>query len=136
MEVTDPYTNTTTVKNILQHIIVPKIVSDGSTGYVTRTDLVNVHSIIFSGFSSGVGTIALPHTSQSGVFLTETKETTVRHSRVTTNSVIMACTQTAQEAGLDVTYVSPGNGFFQVGLANTPSSSGKVARVGWFIVRF
>lgn len=135
MEVTDPYTNTTTVKNILQHIIVPKIVSDGSTGYVTRTDLVNVHSIIFSGFSSGVGTIALPHTSQSGVFLTATKETTVRHSRVTTNSVIMACTQTA-EGSLDVTYVLPENGSFQVALANTPSALGKVARVGWFIVRF
>ena len=39
---TDPFANTTTVKNILQHVLSPKIVSDGSGGYVTKTDLVNI----------------------------------------------------------------------------------------------
>ena len=133
MEVTDPYTNTTTVKNILQHIIVPKIVSDGSTGYVTRTDLVNVNNIIFSGFSSGVGSDAVPNTSQSGVFLTETKETPVRHSRVTTNSVIIACTH-GESSGRHVSHVIPQNGQFVVALALVPQGGG--VRVGWFIAHF
>ena len=39
---TDPFANTTTVKNILQHVLSPKIVSNGSGGYVTKTDLVNI----------------------------------------------------------------------------------------------
>jgi hypothetical protein len=39
---TDPFANTTTVKNILQHVLSPKIVNDGLGGYVTKTDLVNI----------------------------------------------------------------------------------------------
>ena len=42
---TDPFANTTTVKNILQHVLSPKIVSDGSGGYVTKTDLVNIDTV-------------------------------------------------------------------------------------------
>ena len=34
----DPFANTSTVKNILQHIISPKLVTDGSGGYVSKTD--------------------------------------------------------------------------------------------------
>jgi hypothetical protein len=135
MEVSDPYSNTTTVKNILQHIIVPKIVNDGSNGYVTRTDLVNIDNIIFRGVSSGLATEARPHTSQGGSFLTGTKETTVNHSRVRPTSVIMACTHSEQPA-LDVAYVFPQNGSFKVALANTPSVLGVTARIGWFIVHF
>lgn len=37
----DPFSNTNT-RNILQHIISPKIVNDGSGGYVVKTDLINV----------------------------------------------------------------------------------------------
>lgn len=41
----DPFANTTTVKNILQHVLSPKIVSNGSGGYVTKTDLVNIDTV-------------------------------------------------------------------------------------------
>lgn len=37
----DPFSGTNT-RNILQHIISPKVVSDGSTGYAVKTDLINV----------------------------------------------------------------------------------------------
>lgn len=131
MEVTDPYTNTTTVKNILQHIIVPKIVNDGSNGYVTKTDLVNVHNIIFSGHSTTAGTESAPNTSQSGRLTTTTQSTTVYHSRVTTNSVIMACTMDAKPTDA-VLYVRPLNGSFIIYLANNPVST----RIGWFIAHF
>lgn len=42
----DPYASTTTVKNIVQHVISPKIVNDGSGGYMLKTDLVNVDRIV------------------------------------------------------------------------------------------
>jgi hypothetical protein len=45
----DPYATTSTVKNILQHVISPKIVDDGSGGYVTKTDLVNIDNAVLSG---------------------------------------------------------------------------------------
>jgi hypothetical protein len=38
---TDPFSNTTT-RNLLQHIISPKVVSDGATGYAVKTDLINI----------------------------------------------------------------------------------------------
>jgi hypothetical protein len=134
MEVTDPYTNTTTVKNILQHIIVPKIVSDESSGYVTKTDLINVHNIVFSGNSTTVGANALPNTSQSGSFVvTAGQSIVVYHSRVTTNSVIIACTQSDKPSQV-VRCVIPNTSFFTVLLANTAPTDG--VRVGWFIAHF
>ena len=45
----DPYATTSTVKNILQHVISPKIVNNGSGGYVTKTDLVNIDNAVLSG---------------------------------------------------------------------------------------
>ena len=41
----DPYAGTVTVRNILNHIISPKIVNDGYGGYTTKVDLVNVDTI-------------------------------------------------------------------------------------------
>lgn len=38
---TDPFSGTNT-RNILQHIISPKVVSDGSSGYAVKTDLINI----------------------------------------------------------------------------------------------
>ncbi len=40
----DPFSGTNT-RNILQHLIVPKIVSDGSGGYEVKTDVINVNDI-------------------------------------------------------------------------------------------
>ena len=135
MEVTDPYTNTTTVKNILQHIIVPKIVNDGSGGYVTKTDLVNVHNIIFSGNSTTVGTNTVPNTTQTGTFVTSDQQTIVEHSRVTPTSIIFAVTLTANTLGYYPSYILPANGQFTVHLANDPPGGTNVT-IGWFISRF
>ena len=46
---TDPYATTSTIKNILQHVISPKIVNDGSGGYQVKTDLVNIDNAVVSG---------------------------------------------------------------------------------------
>jgi hypothetical protein len=40
----DPFSGTTT-RDLLQHIISPKIVSDGSTGYAVKTDLINIDNV-------------------------------------------------------------------------------------------
>lgn len=40
----DPFSGTNT-QNILQHIISPKVVSDGSTGYAVKTDLINIDNV-------------------------------------------------------------------------------------------
>lgn len=37
----DPFSGTNT-RNLLEHIISPKVVSDGSNGYVVKTDLINI----------------------------------------------------------------------------------------------
>lgn len=37
----DPFSNTTT-RNLLQHLVSPKIVSDGTGGYQVKTDLINI----------------------------------------------------------------------------------------------
>lgn len=44
----DPFSNSS-VQNVLQHIISPKVVNDGSGGYVVKTDLVNVDNIYITG---------------------------------------------------------------------------------------
>lgn len=44
----DPFSGTNT-RNILQHIISPKVVSDGSSGYAVKTDLINVDNAYTKG---------------------------------------------------------------------------------------
>lgn len=65
----DPYAGTVTVRNILNHIISPKIVSDGNGGYTTRVDLVNIDSIVAGSISVG-GSAA--SSDLAGVFTIET----------------------------------------------------------------
>ena len=65
----DPYEGTVTVRNILNHIISPKIVSDGNGGYITRVDLVNIDSIVAGSISVG-GSAA--SSDLAGVFTVET----------------------------------------------------------------
>jgi hypothetical protein len=48
----DPFSGTNT-RNILQHIISPKIVSDGSSGYAVKADLINIDDIYISGTAYG-----------------------------------------------------------------------------------
>ena len=54
----DPFSGSS-VQNVLQHTISPKIVTDGSGGYTVKTDLINVDNIYLSGSvisSGGSGT--------------------------------------------------------------------------------
>ena len=131
----DPFANTTTVKNILQHVISPKLVHDGNGGYVSKTDLVNVHNIIFApGSSTEDGTISNPFTTQCGTILGSTiaAATTVYHSRVTTNSVIFA---SIMGGGFNTIYnvIPNAAGTFTI-TCDTILPDNTI--LGWFIARF
>lgn len=62
----DPFSGTNT-RNILQHIISPKVVSDGSSGYAVKTDLINVDNVYLTGNVIGpsgpLGNSIIPLTS-------------------------------------------------------------------------
>ena len=126
----DPFANTTTVKNILQHIISPKIVSDGNGGYVTKTDLVNVDNLIFTPKASTAGTGQNPLTSQCGTVTITGSSVIIYHSRVTASSIIFAVPQDSQ--GIYVISVAPTSGSFTIKLNNT----GTNLPIGWFIASF
>ena len=131
----DPFANTTTVKNILNHIISPKIVKDGSGGYTTKTDLVNIDNLIFASPASTAGTEAAPLTAQAGV-LTVTSGTaeTVYHSRVTANSVIVASVKQFDNFERSITQVLPAEGSFTITFSGSLGADG--CKVSWFIASF
>ena len=127
----DPFANTTTVKNILQHVISPKIVKDGNGGYVTKTDLINVDNLLFTAASTTAGTESVRLTSQCGT-VTLGIENAVRvfHSRVTPNSVILANVQT--NSGVSIVNVEPFDGSFKI----IVSAPGFPVQISWFIAAF
>jgi len=128
----DPFANTTTVKNIIQHIISPKIVRDGTNGYVSKTDLVNVHNIIFApGASNEDGTVQNPFTTQYGKTATRSRETNVYHSQVTVNSIIIASVVGVISNSI-LQGVEARNGYFVI----LASSAVNLIEVGWFIAKF
>jgi hypothetical protein len=138
---TDPFANTITVKNILQHVISPKIVKDGNGGYITKTDLVNVDTLVFSSVDRDPtgGTIEKPFTAQCG-FATcvgppggGLKRYFVKHTRVTPNSVIIV-SNTSEPIGRTIAKVEPGNGEFEI--LFSVQFSGETFRVAWFIAAF
>ena len=132
----DPFANTTTVKNILQHVISPKIVRGASGGYVTKTDLVNVHNLVFSERATTRGTVDVPLTAQCGTYTLPTDDAAVFfwHSRVTANSVILATVMTNGATSVSsVAYnVSPRG--FTVYFTSPIDTEG--IRIGWFIASF
>ena len=128
----DPFANTTTVKNILQHIISPKIVSNGSGGYLSKTDLVNVHNIVFAaGASTEDGSLEKPFTTQCGVLTTANGDNnfTIYHSRVSASSIIMACCNLGDVL---VTSVAVAEGSFTIYLSQETIGY----KIGWFIAKF
>jgi hypothetical protein len=132
----DPFANTTTVKNILQHIISPKLVTDGSGGYVSKTDVVNVHNLVFAtGASTENGGAANPFTTQCGTIVGNSTitSTTVYHSRVTANSVIMVSIISGGTTNVrNVVPFFNGGGFVITCSGILPANS----KLGWFIARF
>lgn len=134
----DPFANTVTVKNILQHIISPKIVSDGSGGYVTKTDLVNIDNIIFQSAGNGVGSALLPLKEQSGKFRfpPSSATVTVYHASVTTSSIIFTTIfETENSTKPYVTSIIPATGLFVINLSAQTSASTNYT-LGWFIASF
>jgi hypothetical protein len=129
----DPFANTTTVKNILQHIISPKIVSDGNGGYVTKTDLVNVDNLLFTSASiiESENSSDSPVTSQCGIVTATQRSTFVYHSRVTPNSIIFAVPR--ENRNIYVVNVVTGQGVFIINLNSAPFPN---MSVGWFIASF
>ena len=133
----DPFANTVTVKNILNHIISPKIVKDGSGGYTTKTDLVNIDNIIFASRGSGTGSLELPLTAQSGVAIIPLGDSFIDifHSRVTANSIIVATNRTIDTTTKRfVLFVKPNATGFTITLNNSTTSGD--TEVCWFIASF
>jgi hypothetical protein len=131
----DPFANTTTVKNILNHIISPKIVKDGSGGYTTKTDLVNIDNLIFASRGTNAGTEAAPLTAQCGVLsVTSGIVGIVYHSRVTANSIIVASVKRFDNFQRSITQVLPGEGNFRITFSGALGSNG--CEVSWFIASF
>jgi len=138
----DPFANTTTVKNILNHIISPKIVKDGS-GYTTKTDLVNIDNLIFASRGSSAGSVPIPLTAQCGVVDVPRTATgvTIYHSRVTVNSIIVATNKTVVKYGgtagdTCVSNIIPSNGSFEIVLNNSTTPDGTITYIFWFIASF
>ena len=137
----DPFANTTTVKNILSHIISPKIVKDGSGGYTTKTDLVNIDNLIFASRGSGTGSVEAPLTAQCGVVEVprSSNSVTVFHSRVTTNSIILATNNTVitYSAGdTRVSHITPSNDSFTITINQPTTADGPKTYIFWFIASF
>lgn len=129
----DAFENTTTVKNILQHVISPKVVSDGASGYIVRTDLVHVHNLIFEkGTPTEDGTSAHPFTTQCGSVNLSGASVTVYHSRVTLTSIVFA-TIISGSSSISISRVIPAVGSFTVYPTSAPGTN---TTVGWFIAKF
>lgn len=95
----DPFLGTNT-KNLLQHLISPKVISDGSSGYAVKVDLINVDHI----YSSLKGTVTV--NGANGV--------TVTNSEVTANSVIIFTLKNSNSSIPNVPYltsITAGTGF-------------------------
>ncbi len=94
----DPFSGTNT-RNILQHIISPKVVSDGATGYAVKTDIINLDHI----YSNLKGTVTV-----NGI-----NTITISNSEVTTDSVIILSVKTV-DGTIGPAYISSitaGTGF-------------------------
>lgn len=62
----DPFSGTNT-RDLLQHIISPKIVSDGSSGYTVKTDLINIDNAYIKNDIYSNGYIAPPTGQTAGL---------------------------------------------------------------------
>jgi hypothetical protein len=132
----DPFANTVTVKNILNHIISPKIVRDGSGGYTTKTDLVNIDNLIFASRGTTAGSEAAPLTAQCGRVPVSGGALSLRvfHSRVTVNSVILVTQNSLDTSSRTVKTVTAENGSFLIELSG--ATSGNQNSIFWFIASF
>jgi hypothetical protein len=123
-----------------------KFIRKVGNNYVEQTDLVMVHNILFSTSDDGCGSKDLPNTSQCGrasYYPVSSNDLdfsiTIYHSRITTDSIVMAVASQNGFFGGPVNsvknvYVHPqmgGSGMFKVTLAYN-----EFTNVDWFIVKF
>ena len=127
----DPYADTIIVRNILNHVISPKIVSDGSGGYTTKVDLVNVDTIRLNT-TGGNGALSTPFTGQVGTIVGNgTTSITIYHSGVTSGSIILVSLRNG--SGQYVTNITSTTGQFTITFNSSVSSSISII---WFIAKF
>lgn len=103
---TDPFSGSST-RNLLQHTLSPKIVSDGSNGYTVKVDLINVDNVYASGnlYASGKNSGTVVANGLSAVVVSNTS--------VTANSVVLLTVKTVggTVGPAYVSAVTPGVGF-------------------------
>ena len=88
----DPFSGTTT-RNLLQHLISPKIVSDGSGGYQVKTDLINIDHI----YSKLAGIVTLS---------ASTGTATIINDEINVNSIILLTVKSTAGNGTGNAYIS------------------------------
>jgi hypothetical protein len=139
MSSTDPFANTTTVKNILQHVLSPKIVNDGSGGFKTATDLVNIDAVnanrLILSLGTGDGSSGNPFTGQCGksTIGAQLGNTQIYIQGVTRQSVVFGI---SEDNNYPVAAVYPDNDGSVLILLASGASAGYNISVSWFVARF
>jgi hypothetical protein len=109
----DPFSGTTT-RDLLQHVISPKIVSDGSTGYAVKADLINVDGIYAKGIiragTSGSGDVQ----TTSGFTVVNTSATT-EYAKLTKDVTGDACLLTSNIIKFGKIGITPVNTSINIG---------------------
>jgi hypothetical protein len=109
----DPFLGSNT-RNLLQHVLSPKIVSDGNNGYATKLDMINIDNIYASGTIYGTAGSVVGRTTKT-VNANGTTNVSVSDTSVTANSVVILTLKTAGgSAIIGPAYVfslTPGTGF-------------------------
>jgi hypothetical protein len=116
-------------QNIIQGIVSPKVVSDGSGGYKVSADLVNVDNITITGSYSGSFS-----TNQSGKAQLSNGTASITNASITSSSVILL-TPIGSSTGGTATQYSVNvlnNTGFNIYSSNTSDTS----YVNWFIAKF
>jgi hypothetical protein len=119
-------------QNIIEGILSPKVVSDGTSGYQVKTDIVNVDNITISGSYSGsfsqsqCGTITV--TTNGGI-----GNSTVIIQGLTLNSIVML---TPINSLIGNYYVTNDNNSFSVTMNRNFSVNDGSTTFNYFVARF
>ena len=136
MPSTDPFANTTTVKNILQHVLSPKIVSDGGGGFKTATDLVNIDAVnanrLILSLGTGNGSDGIPYTGQTGTSVISGGNLYAQAyiQGVTSQSIVFAV---SSDSVNPVASVECSDGYIIIRVA---TNAARDVTVKWFVARY
>lgn len=140
---TDSNADTVIVKNILAHVLSPKIVDNGLAiqGYETKVDIVNIDNVVAQKviFSNAqTGNYILTSADNGRQFIN------ILNSNVTINSIIFATIRHVSDTTdtISVVKVKSLSRIFQVYLSReietfgTDNTSDLTTEIGWFIAKF